>query len=389
MANLLAFFGGRVDLELRGNQLESFINRLHREKIPLYNPRRDAENKLYCTVPARSFKRLRGPAFKTATKVKIIKKRGFFIAIRPFLRRFGILAGLAVFLGIVFFCSGFVWQIEVSGCEETSYMQILADLDALGLKIGCRNTIDVGKIENKYLLGNEKLSWMSINIRGTTAYVEVKEQGAPPPMTDASIPTNVYAARDGIILSIQDYNGIRCVQVGEAVSAGDLLVSGDWTDQYGVRRLMHCNAKVRAETRREIEEKVLFQESVRQKTGKKQKKYRISLGKWKIPLYFKETFGYNEYDTMVKVYPLRIGAFAFPIRWESITAEEIRPTVLKRSEQEARKIAQSRLDFYQSDRLADAVIYKRDVQETITKDALILSATFYCEEEIGIELPIE
>ena len=385
----MAFFGGRVDLELRGNQLESFINRAHREKIPIYNPRRDAENKLYCTVPARSFKRLRAPAFKTATKVKIIKKRGFFMAIRPFRRRWGILAGLALFLGIVFFCSGYVWQIEVSGCEETSYMQILADLEQLGLKIGCRNTLDVGRIENKYLLGNEKLSWMSINIRGTTAYVEVKEQGAPPPMTDESVPTNIYAARDGIILSVQDYAGSRCVQAGQAVSAGDLLVSGDWTDQYGVRRLIHCKATVRAETRREIEEKVLLKETVRQKTGKKQKKYRISLGKWKIPLYFKETFGYNEYDTMVKVCPLRVGAFAFPVYWEVIAAEEVQPMVLHRSKEEARKIAQSRLDFYQSDRLAEAVIYKRDVQETITKEALILSAIFYCEEEIGIALPIE
>lgn len=389
MANLLAFLGGRVDLELRGNQIEAFINRLYRDKIPLYNPRRDADNKLYCTIPARNFKRLRVPAYKTATKVKILKKRGLFIAIRPFRRRWGLVAGLAVFIGIIFVCSGFVWEIEVSGCEETSYTQILADLDKLGLKIGCRNTLDVGKIENKYLLGNEKLSWMSVNIRGTTAYVEVKEQGVPPKIVDVSVPTNVYAARDGVILSIQDYTGLRCVEVGQAVSAGDLLVSGDWTDQYGVRRLLHCNASIRAETRRETEQKVLLEEQIRQKTGKKQKKYRISLWKWNIPLYFTESFGYNEYDTMVKVCPLKIGAFAFPIRLEIITAEEVRPSTLRRSVEEARKIAQSHVDFYQSDRMADVVVYKREVEETVTKDALILSATFYCEEEIGLQLPIE
>lgn len=386
--NLWAFLCGRVDLELKGNQLESFINRAHRENIPLYHPRR-VEDRLYCTVPARAFGRLRAPAFKTATKVKILKKRGLFIAIRPFRRRFGLLVGLAVFLGIIFLCSSFVWQIEVEGCEETSSLQVLADLEALGLKIGCRNTINVEKIENKYLIGNDKLSWLSINIRGTTAYVEVKEQGVPPEMSDESVPTNIYAARDGVILSVQDYRGIRCVEVGQAVSAGDLLVSGDWTDQYGVRRLLHCNAKVRAETRRTIEQSVPFKEQVRQKTGKKHKKYRISLLKWKFPLYFKESFGYNEYDTMVKVYPLRIGAFAFPLRWEVITAEEIRSETLYRSAEQARKIAQSQVDFYQSDRLANAVIYKREVQETITQEALILNATFYCEEEIGIALPIE
>ena len=389
MEKIRAFFEGRVDLELRGNQIERFINLAHRRKIPLYQPCRTSPNTLQCAVSARRFKELRSPAFQSATKVKILKKRGFFMASRPYRRRFGLLAGLILFIGIIFYFSCFVWQIEVKGCEETSYLQIIEELEPLGLKIGCRNTVDVNAIENQYLKGNDRLAWMSINIRGTTAYVEVREQGAPPQTIDASVPTNIYASRDGVIVSIRDYNGSRCVQPGAAVAAGDLLVSGDWTDQYGVRRLTHCIAAVRAETRRETEQKVLFKETVRQKTGKTQKKYRISLGKWKIPLYFKETFGYNEYDTMVKVCPLRIGAFAFPIRWEIITAEEIRPVVLHRSVKQARKIAQSRLDFYQSDRLADATIYKREVKETLTKDALILSATFYCEEEIGVALPIE
>ena len=389
MGKIQAFFEGRVDLELRGNQTERFINLVHRRKIPLYSPRRTELNVLQCTIPARRFKDLRAPAFQSATKVKILKKRGFFMASRPFRRRFGLLAGLVLFIGLIFYFSGFIWQIEVKGCEETSYLQIIEELQPLGLKIGCRNTIDVNAIENQYLKGNDRLAWMSINIRGTTAYIEVREQGAPPPKIDASVPTNIYASRDGVIVSINDYNGSRCVQPGAAVAAGDLLVSGDWTDQYGVRRLTHCIATVRAETRRQTEQKVLLKETIRQKNGKKQKKYRISLGKWKIPLYFKETFGYNEYDTMDKVYPLRIGAFAFPIRLEVITAEEIHSVVLHRSAKEARKLAQSRLDFYQTDRLADVVIYKSDVQETLTDDALILSATFYCEEEIGVALPIE
>ncbi len=389
MGNLLAFFGGRVEIEAKGNQIEGFINQLHRQRIRFYNPRRDVDGKLYCTLPARQFKRLRVPAFKTGTRVRILKKRGLFISIRPFRRRWGMVAGLALFLGLIYYCSGFIWQIEVSGCEDTSYMQILADLENYGLKIGCRNTIDVGVIENRYLKGNDKLSWMSINIRGTTAYVEVKEEGLRPEVVDLSTPTNIYAARDGVILSIRDYGGIRQVQPGEAVAAGDLLVSGDHTDQYGVRRLTRSIATVIAQTTRETEITIPLRETLRQKTGKIRKKYAISLGNWKIPLYFSKRIGYNEYDTMDKVYPLRIGSFALPIRWNVMIAEEVESTSVERTLEEARREAQSRLGFYESDHLAHTVIRSRVVQEVAGKDRLTLHITFQCEEEIGVELPIQ
>ena len=386
---LLSFFGGRVDIEAKGCRIEGFINQLHRRRIPFYQPRRSADGRLYCTLPARQFKHLRGPAFKTGTRVRILKKRGFFIAIRPFRRRWGLAVGLALFLGLIYYCSGFIWQIEVAGCEDTSYMQILADLEGLGLKIGCPNTIDVGVIENRYLKGNDKLSWMSINIRGTTAYVEVKEEGVRPEVIDLTTPTNIYAARDGVILSVRDYGGIRQVQPGEPVAAGDLLVSGDHTDQYGVRRLTRSIATVIAQTTRETQISVPLRETIRKKTGKVQKKYAISLGNWKIPLYFSKRIGYNEYDTMDKVYPLRIGSFALPIRWNVQTIEEVQSTALERTVEEARQEAQTRLAFYESDHLAHTVIRSRAVDEVVGEDRLILRATFYCEEEIGVELPIQ
>lgn len=389
MGKLFSFLGGRVDIVAKGCQLEGFINQLHRHRIPVYHPRRDAEGYFYCSMPARQFKYLRRPAFKTGTRVHILRKRGLFMVIRPFRKRWGLVVGLAFFLSLIYFCSGFIWQIEVSGCEDTSYTQILADLEGLGLKVGCRNTVDVGAIENRYLKGNEKLSWMSINIRGTTAYVEVKEEGIRPKVIDLTTPTNIFAARDGVILSIRDYGGQRQVQPGQAVAAGDLLVSGDSTDSYGVRRLTRSIATIFAKTTRETQITVPLRETVRQKTGNMAKKYAISLGKWKIPLYFTKRIGYNEYDTMEKVCPLRIGSFAFPIRWHISIAEEVESIPLERSMEQAQKEAQTQLAFYESDHLAHTVIRSREIEEVPVKDRLIYRVTFHCEEEIGVELPIQ
>ncbi|MBQ8893564.1 MAG: sporulation protein YqfD [Clostridia bacterium] len=389
MKDYLAFFQGRVDAEARGNQIEQFINLLHRRRIPLRKPRRTEEGALLFTVSRKDFKRLREPAFKTGTRIRIRKKRGLFMVARPFKKRWGLAVGLALFLGFVFYSSGFIWQIEIIGCEETSATQIRNELQELGLGIGTRRTVKVNPIENRYLTGNDKLSWMSINIRGTTAYVEVQEKDLHPEMEDTTLPTNIYAARDGVILSIMDYGGTRQVQAGEPVAAGDLLVSGDWTDKYGVRHLTHSIATVWAETRHETDFSVPLTEEVRQKTGKSQKKFAISFGKLKIPLYFTQKISYNEYDTVQAEYPLRIASFAFPIRFYVTKAEEVERVTVTRTAEEAKALVLSKLGFYREDVLADVTVRKCETEETLTEEAFALRALFYCEEEIGISMPIE
>ncbi len=387
--DFMGFWQGRVTVQACGGQIERFINLLHRRRIPLLSPRRQPDGSLIFILPCKSFFRLREPAFKTGTRIRILKKQGFFMIARPFRRRIGLAVGLALFLGLVLYSSCFIWQIRITGCYETSSTQVLEGLKDLGLTKGCSRKIDVGMIENQYLLGNDKLSWMSINIRGTTAFVEVHEKGPHPKVEDQSIPTNIYAARDGVILSIADYSGTRQVEVGMPVMAGDLLVSGDWTDKYGVRRLSHCVATVIAATRRNTAVSVPLQETVRQKTGNKQRFFTISLGKSKFPLYFKQKINYNNYDIVEKEYPFQIGAFVFPLAIGVQSAEEVCLQPVTRTVEEARTTAMTRLGFYETDVLSGIRVVERQLREQVTDAALIVEADYSCEENIGIEIPIK
>ncbi|MBQ7935345.1 MAG: sporulation protein YqfD [Clostridia bacterium] len=388
MKDHLGFWQGRVEVQAEGSQIEQFINQLHRRHIPIRSPKREEDGRLLFIIPRRDFARLRQPAFKTGTRIHILKKRGLFMVMRPFRRRWGLAIGLALFLGLIFYSSEFIWQVEVQGCVKTSSTQILEDLKELGLTVGCSRKIDVGPIENHYLMGNDKLSWMSINIKGTTAYVEVKERGLHPKVEDLSIPTNIYAARDGVIVSVRDYGGTRQVQVGDPVLAGDLLVSGDWTDKYGVRRLNHCIATVIAATKRETSVTVPFAEEIRQKTGKNRYFFAISWGKLKFPLYFNKKIDYNNYDIVVEEYPLRIGSFAFPLRFSVTKAEEVELQRITRTVDEAKALAYAQLGFFETDRLSSVAITDRKIIEQQTETELRLDAVFYCEEDIGIEMPI-
>ncbi len=389
MRDLLGYFTGRVELEAKGNQIEQFINLLHRYRIPARRLRAGEEGFLYFTLPKQSFKRLRTPAFKTGTRVRILKKRGLFMMVRPFRKRYGFAAGALLFLGLILYCSCFIWRVEVVGCENASELQIREDLAEFGIKAGSRRNMDVGKIENLYLIGNEKLSWIAVNIRGTTAYIEVKEKDLTPKVEDLSVPTNIYAERDGVILSIYDYRGTRMVEKGDTVRAGDLLVSGDWTDSYGVRRLSHCVAKITARTTRETEFLVPLTEKIRQKSGKKMDFYEIFLGKLKIPLYFSKKISYNDYNTIEEEKILRIGSFAFPIKILKISIEEMEEKPVLRTEEQAYEEAKRQCAFYRKDRLAEVKVLDCKMQKTLRDDILRLQAEFICEEKIGIEKEIE
>lgn len=389
MRDYMALLGGRVEAIASGGQIEQFMNQMHRRRIPYRKPRRTEDGALLFTLPSRDFKRLRQPAFKTGTRVHIVKKRGLFMLLRPFKKRWGIVVGFVLFMGLVLYSSCFIWHVEVQGCVNTSSTQIIADLQELGLGVGIRRTVDVGPIENRYLTGNQKLSWISVNIRGTTAYVEVKEKGVHPQVVDLTVPTNIYAARDGVILSVRDYGGTRQVQVGQAVTAGQLLVSGDWTDKYGVRHLNHCIATVMAQTQHQTAVTVPLEEDLRQKTGKIRKKFAVSFGNFKFPLYFTQKISYNEYDTVYKEYPLRIAAFAFPLRFCVTAYQEVQTVPITRTAEQAKAVAFSQLAFYQEDTLSGLTVQKRVVQENLTPKELQLQAVFYCEEEIGVAMPIE
>lgn len=76
------------------------------------------------------------------------------------------------------------------------------------------------------LLEIPELLWITVNVSGCRAYVEVRERVEAPEPVDEREPTNVVARRDGLILDIQAMDGVRCVLPGTSVEAGELLISG-------------------------------------------------------------------------------------------------------------------------------------------------------------------
>lgn len=74
---------------------------------------------------------------------------------------------------------------------------------------------------------------MSINIKGVRAEVVVRESPKKPKIEDLTIPADVVAERDGVILEIGAKRGKKMVKNGDAVLKGEVLISGLVTHKSG------------------------------------------------------------------------------------------------------------------------------------------------------------
>ncbi len=182
-------------------------------------------NLIYFKIGIASFKKLRIFKRKVPCKIHITKKVGlpFFIAKNK--KRYGFIAGFIIFIATIYFMSGLVWNICISGNKNIKSSEILASLNKIGIYEGAFiKDINPEDKRNELLLEQKGLSWAAINIEGAKVTVDVNETKASG--NDADFASNFVSMEDGVIKKIEVKRGITKVKVGDVVQKGQLLVSG-------------------------------------------------------------------------------------------------------------------------------------------------------------------
>jgi sporulation protein YqfD len=158
----------------------------------------------------------------------------------------GFVFGLALFLA----AQSVFWDVRISGNQTVSDRSVRESLAACGLSVGTPiRGFEADVTENNVLLRDGRLAWLSVNRKGTVAYVEVRE-AVKTPQKDPDTPRDVVAAEGGIIEYIELESGNVRVTAGQAVGKGDILVSGIYdSTQLGVR-VESAKARVYARTTR-------------------------------------------------------------------------------------------------------------------------------------------
>lgn len=297
MLFLYRFFCGVLEIEFYGVYPEKVLNICSKKGINIWSAR-FVKQRIRCKILVKDFLKLRHILRKSGIRVHIVDKKGFPFFIKHYNKRFGIFAGILVFFAFLYIMSGHIWIIEVEGIKTVKEQEIITLCGDLGIRTGMSSkNIKAKALAQELLLKSDKLAWASFNVEGsclTVNVTEIKEKDE-----DNSVPCNLVSASDGIITHIDVTAGNCLVKVGDAVSKGDVLVSGIIENQNGTK-FVHSIGKIKANCEDEITISQPLKSKMKYPTGEIKEKSVLEFFGIKIPLYIGSEKGNYDFTTYVK-----------------------------------------------------------------------------------------
>lgn len=298
MKKAVDFLRGTVRVQTDGAQPEQVLNACATAGIEFWNPARKADG-LTITIHRSQLARFRREGKRRGFSVAVVGMSGLPLFLQGLRKRYALFAAMVLCLGATWFSSFFVWEIRVTGNETVSTAEILAELNDLGVHIGCcRLTISQEYISNEMLQRIPELCWITVNTGGSRAEVKVREDVPAPEVLDQDAPVTVYAAKSGIIEKMTVLAGTAAHQVGDLVLAGETLVSCN-TRPGGAGDLVHARAEVYARTWYEMALEMPLTVEQKQYTGETAHKTALIFAGNRINLYFDSG---NPWDACDKIY---------------------------------------------------------------------------------------
>ena len=325
-------------------------------------------------------------AQRRGEKLRIVRHLGLFWRMQAFFRRPVLLVGLAVLFCLVLFIPTRILFFRVEGNRAVPARKILAAAEESGLYFGVsRRGIRSEKIKNQLLSAIPELKWAGINTKGCVATVQVAEKQEPVPMEpDPGTAASIVANRDGVIFSLTATRGTALCAPGQAVSKGQVLISG-YTDCGLCVLSQRAQGEVMAYTGRSFS--VLMPENRLQKgaPAKIIRRWSLIFQKKRIKLWFGSGILGRECGRMCKEYPLTLpGGFVLPVSLvlEEYTAFPLTPERISPREAEEQLKTFSK-DFLRQSMAAGTV---QTAAETVSlsKGAYVLSGFYSCLESIGV-----
>jgi len=298
-----------------------------------------------------------------------------FICFRP-----AILLGGFVLVAWMVYSSRIIWDVRVTGNDKTPTEEIVSLLDELGCGVGDHYpSIDFNHLHAQYSAVQHDIAWLSVYMNGTVAEVQVRELYADERESHAvGTYANLVAVCDGVVEEVNVFEGQACVEAGEIVRKGQVLISGVVEQKDGSVRYEYAAGEVFCTVAEPISVEISLERSEKQYTGREITQNRIKFFKKNINLFIKGGIGYDTYDKIYKMeqlYPL--GLCAVPVWFEQTVYREYAFVNRTVSAEQAAEEAISELN--ESIRLAtaDADIVSREVRTEVDEGKCRLECLLY------------
>ncbi len=397
LKKMLGFFTGTRRLSCPKRTFTNIVSLMTKSGIK-YDHTSEKDGRVSFTVTELEYKKLIRQIDESVFRIH--QRKGLPYFLYRYRRRYGLLVGIVIFLILTKMSTSYVWDISVDGNESISDSEVINTLEKLGFSVGSHiPDIDFYDICHEFILENENVAWISVNMEGTSARVKLIERDAKGEDGDNGTPSNIVAVSDGIIVRTETIDGEVCVKAGDPVTEGQLLISGVVEIGQGIDTgkfmLTRAKGSVYALTKR------YFSVSVPLSGVKNTLKERVLAKKTLIffgkSIKLKENSSILDQECDIIKESERVVLFEglnrgwhipLPVTVVTEYACLTEQVEFSYTEEEALKIAEKEISLLYASAMNGAELMSKTVESTVEDGVLTLTWEVECITDIGKETPI-
>lgn len=381
---------GEVRIRVVSGFPERVLNLCGARKLTFWDVCWVSPTEFVCSMSRQDYRILRQAAKNLDCTLTVERKVGAPYFLGRFRQRYVLVCGLSLCAVFLLFGSFFIWDFQIEGNVTVTDEAILRCLERQGVKLGAFGFgIDSEDLRNHVLLEMPELVWITVNVSGCQAQIQVRERLPTPERTDKREPQNVVARRDGLVLKITALGGEKRVLAGTTVEQGQLLISGvEDTDTFGAR-LKAGMGSVTARTWYTLQSQIPLTEEKKTYTGEKKTGWSLIFGTHRIKLYGSGSYSLTDCDKISSRTQLRLFGISFPVTVERETWRYFTVETESISPEKAKEQGEALLTEY----LHTLVDPYGAISSTVCTvkqdgDTAVVTLSAECVEQIGQTVPI-
>lgn len=375
---------GTVLVELTTAAVSESLEAAARESIQIFQVTQLDELTFRFAISRNDCKALKTLCLARGEKMVVVKRNGIYWSLKRLLQRRIMLLGVSVFIFLALWLPSRVLFVRVEGNIRIPARLILEAARESGICFGAsRRQVRSEQVKNRLLEAVPDLGWAGVNTSGCTAVISVREKPAGDSIKKTGEIVSVIACRDGIVLSATATAGNLLCSPGQAVQAGQILIS-PYTDCGLTVTASRAEGEIIAATKRNLQVVTPSEGLNRGTETDTGIKFSLIFGKKRI--YFYKGSGISD-ATCVKMYTeytLTLpGGFQLPVR---LLKEELTASAVSVSAVDAAS-AESMLTAFAATCLKEQMIAGciTAAAEYLTDEQAVyrLTGSYACTEMIG------
>lgn len=398
--SIIRYMHGYVKIRVEGYSPERFLNLCSYHQIYIWGLT-PCGNAYEMYMSLKGFRKLRPIVRKTHTRIVLILRVGLPFFVYKYRKRKLFFLSLLLCLGLLYLYSSFIWDIHFEGNEKWTNETLLEFLETKEVSPHMlKSKVDCAQIVKDIRKEYDDIVWVSASIDGSRLRIQIKEnedtfreeEDTGGNQEETKQPTDLIAAKDGVITSIITRSGVPQVHVGDTVSKGDVLVSGrvevvsDSLEVVGYQ-YQKSDADIFADTQMHYEDTISTKYKKKYYEKSQKNLYYVKIGSWLLSAgTVKNT--YKEWELHTSERQLKLGeSFYLPISYgrkvvksynskeKTHTKEELQKELSENFEQFSKKLQEKGIQIKENsvkihiDQNAATAAGELFLNESITEEA--------------------